>query len=105
MGSGGWYAQQASPTRQSYHALDIIIITKMRPSVFLYLISYCLGFSHPHSQFSPFSFLNNLFKTPSSWSSTRQTKQFKPPVTPAKISFRPHPTVSSSFFAIQVLFF
>jgi len=101
MGSGGWYAQQASPTRQSYHALDIIIITKMRPSVFLYLISYCLGFSHPHSQFSPFSFLNNLFKTPSSWSSTRQTKQFKPPVTPAKISFRPHPTVSSSFFAIQ----
>jgi len=74
----------------------------MRLSVFLHLIlSYCLTISLSHSQFSPFDFLNNLFKPPSSWLTTRQKKELKPPLTRDKISFRPHPTVSPSFIALQ----
>jgi len=79
-----------------------MIIRTMRLSVFLHLIlSYCLTISLSHSQFSPFDFLNNLFKPPSSWLTTRQKKELKPPLTRDKISFRPHPTVSPSFIALQ----
>jgi len=78
-----------------------MIIRTMRLSVFLYLISYCLTLSFSHSQFSPFDFLNNLFKPPSSWTTTRQKKELKSPVTSSKILFRPHPTVSPSFIALQ----
>jgi len=78
-----------------------MIIRTMRLSVFLYLISYYLTLSLSHSQFSPFDFLNNLFKPPSSWTPTRQKKELKSPVTRDKILFRPHPTVSPSFIALQ----
>ena len=101
-----WNAGQASPLSESL--LSVMqwfrIIRTMRLSVFLYLISYCLTLSLSHSQFSPFDFLNNLFKPPSSWTTTRQKKELKSPVTRDKILFRPHPTVSPSFFALQVFF-
>ena len=103
----GWNAGQASPP--SDFLLSVMqwymIIRTMRLSVFLYLtLSYCLTISLSHSQFSPFDFLNNLFKPPSSWLTTRQKKELKPPLTRDKISFRPHPTVSPSFIALQVWF-
>jgi len=79
-----------------------MIIRTMRLSVFLHLIlSYCLTISLSHSQFSPFDFLNNLFKPPRVWTTTRQQKELKSPVTRENISFRPHPTVSPTFIALQ----
>ena len=103
----GWNAGQASPPSDFLLSVMqwFMIIRTMRLSVFLHLIlSYCLTISLSHSQFSPFDFLNNLFKPPRVWTTTRQQKELKSPVTRENISFRPHPTVSPTFIALQVFY-
>jgi hypothetical protein len=75
---------------------------KMKLLLLLYLSCYSPSLCDSQKPFSPFDFLGNLFKSPPSWTSPRQVKQFRSPPTRSKKSFRPHLPLGPSFSASQV---